>query len=83
MRRAAIDADIFFFSISHKSESLTKRDINPYDIKKFLFHPVVSKFLILHTQCSKEVKQILLNSMILAQKGYLLLVNYVGIGFSL
>ncbi|MEL6037198.1 MULTISPECIES: PIN domain-containing protein [Methanothrix] len=38
MRRAAIDADIFFFSISHKSESLTKRDINPYDIKKFLFH---------------------------------------------
>jgi hypothetical protein len=38
MRRAAIDADIFFFSISQKSESLTKRDINPYDIKKFLFH---------------------------------------------
>jgi hypothetical protein len=38
MLRAAIDADIFFFSISHKSESLTKRDINPYDIKKFLFH---------------------------------------------
>jgi hypothetical protein len=35
MRRAAIDADIFFFSISHKSESLTKRDINPYDIKNF------------------------------------------------
>jgi hypothetical protein len=35
MRRAAIDADIFFFSISHKSESLIKRDINPHDIKKF------------------------------------------------
>ncbi len=39
---------------------------------------VVSKFLILHTQCSKEVKQMLLNSMILAQKGYLSPVNYVG-----
>jgi hypothetical protein len=26
MRLAAIDADIFFFSISQKSESLTKRD---------------------------------------------------------
>jgi hypothetical protein len=38
MLRAAIDADIFFFSISQKSENLTKRDINPYDIKKFLFH---------------------------------------------
>lgn len=38
MLRAAIDADIFFFSIGQKSESLTKRDINPYDIKKFLFH---------------------------------------------
>jgi hypothetical protein len=29
MLRAAIDADIFFFSISQKSENLTKRDINP------------------------------------------------------
>jgi len=39
MLRAAIDADIFFFiSIRQKSESLTKREINPYDIKKFLFH---------------------------------------------
>ena len=38
MLRAAIDADIFFFSISQKSENLTKRDINPYDIKKLLFH---------------------------------------------
>ena len=37
MRRAAIDADLFFFSISQKSESLTKRDINPNDIKKLLF----------------------------------------------
>jgi hypothetical protein len=44
---------------------------------------VVSKFLILHTQCSREVKQMLLNNKILAQKRYLSLVNYVGIGFSL
>lgn len=38
MRRAAIDADIFFFSVSQKSETLTKRDINPNEIKNFLFH---------------------------------------------
>jgi len=38
MRQAAIDADIFFFSISDMSETLTKRDINPYHIKNFYFH---------------------------------------------
>lgn len=34
-------------------------------------------------QCSKDVKHILLNSKILAQKGYLSLLNYGRIGFSL
>ena len=71
------------------TKDVVKAGLSHYDINdEFFLHDlsintVVSKFLILHTQCSNDANYVLLNSNILAQKEYLSLFNYVRIGFSL